>query len=95
MPEFMASMDITFPESMSLRFRDKILAEEAGAAAAFLDSGQMVRVWRTYGPHSGNHGHLALWDAPDKESVSMAYSQFPLVQMGYGIVSDITELEIP
>lgn len=92
--EFMVRMDITFPRGMSLDDRIELLRRESEAAAPYLDSGEMSRVWRSYGVHTGNHGHIALWDMPSEKAVQKAYASFPLVQEGYGAVGPVTRLEV-
>jgi muconolactone delta-isomerase len=82
-PEFLVSMDITFPAGMPLGEIRALLAEEAQAAKPYLDSGEFARAWRTYGEHEGSHGHMALWDVPDRFYLLDAYLGFPLVHKGY------------
>jgi len=94
MPEYLVMMQIHFPEEMPLAERRKLLEEESAAAAPWLDSGQMSRVWRTWGEHEDSHGHLALWNARDISDVESAYFGFPLVLKGYGHVSTIQPLMV-
>lgn len=81
MPEFMITMDITFPDGMPQEERERLLAAEAQAAQPYFDSGTFARAWRTYGEHTGNHGHLALWSGTNLTwaLLSSIYDNFPLV----------------
>lgn len=92
--EFMVMMDIRFPANMTLEARRELLSREAAAAAPYLDSGEFARVWRTWGSHEGDHGHLALWDAQSENVVRLAYASFPLVKLHYGTVRRIFALEV-
>ena len=93
MPDFLVEMDIVFPIEVTgdeIRF---LLAAESRAIQVYVTLGEFQRVWRTYGEHTGNHGHLALWSAPSRTYIRDAYADFPLVKAGYGIVWLIRELQ--
>jgi muconolactone delta-isomerase len=83
MPEFLATMNITFPHGTSNGTVQCLLDEEAEAARPYLESGQFARAWRTYGEHFGSHGHMALWNAEDINVVNDAYASFPLIKNGF------------
>lgn len=83
MPEFLVSMDITFPDGMSLEEKQELLSAEAEAARPYLEDGTFARAWRTYGEHTESHGHLALWSGDlITADVAAAYKGFPLVRAG-------------
>lgn len=94
MPEFLVQASIVFPEGTSGQARAQMLTLEANACQPYLDSGQMKRVWRTWGEHDGDHGHLALWDAQDAEHVWAAYGTFPLYVANILSVHTIRALQV-
>ena len=105
MPEYMVSMDITFPQEMDVTAIKAVLDAEAVAARPYLDSGQFNRAWARYGEHVGSHGHLALWtmdqgdwalrenaSAYQASRIRAIYEGWPLAQGGYTSNLVITEL---
>lgn len=92
--EYLVTADITFPRYMPQADVDTLLRLEADACEPYLTAGMMTRVWRTYGEHDSNHGHLALWTASDMGVVEDAYASFPLVRRGYLVVQHITPLMV-
>lgn len=92
--EFMVMMDIRFPADMPPERRRELLQQESEAARPYLDSGKFARVWRTWGSHEGDHGHMALWDAQSLRVVELAYASFPLVRLRYGTVRRIFPLQV-
>lgn len=83
MPEYLVTMNITFPPGMSREHIGEWLRLEANAAEPYLSNGTFARAFSSYGDHTGSHGHVALWNAPDYGYVTNAYSKFPLVRAGY------------
>jgi muconolactone delta-isomerase len=89
MPEYLVTMNITFPPEMPQDAIDYLLAAEAETCRPYLESGEFARAWRTYGDHHGSHGHMALWNVAGSpghdgaRTVQRAYDSFPLVRHGY------------
>lgn len=82
--EYLVTADITFAPGAPRELIDDLLAQEAVAAAPYLESGQFARAWARYGTHHGSHGHAALWETSFGEQwIRSVYDGFPLVRHGY------------
>lgn len=82
--EFIVEMDIAFPSDMPPSAVTWYLAEEAKTCEPYFASGAFSRAWRTYGEHTGNHGHMALWEFDGTaDDLKAVYRTFPLVYSGF------------
>ena len=79
MPEFLVHATIAFPPGFPERRVNELLQQESEEAQQYFDAGLFVRVWRL----PGSRDHWALWDAPDVETVHLAYASFPLFKASF------------
>lgn len=72
--EFLVSIEVRLPQSMTEPERTRLAAAEAERAAELAAQGTLLRVWRV----PGRRANRGLWSAPDATALHAALCSLPL-----------------